>query len=273
MYRRFLLIVVVTISLFACNKNYNSPYMPTPDPVVPSVLLKDVVIPNLPSPYYHFEYDAAGKVAFASFASDFTRYNVLYDGGHIKEMRNNILVNKDRLQYSYDISGRVKTVTYADSTGVVYTIINLAYDGRKLIKLERESKSGAAFVVDKTLTMSYHPDGNLKDLTYHFVPANGQPQRTYTDRFEQYDDKINVDGFGLIHHEFFDHLVLLPEVQLQKNNPRKETRTGDAENYTADYTYTYNDKNAPLTKNGNLVFLTGAHTGEHFNVSTTYSYY
>jgi len=27
----------------------------------PAVLLRDIVIPHLPSPYYHFEYDATGR--------------------------------------------------------------------------------------------------------------------------------------------------------------------------------------------------------------------
>ena len=42
-------------------------------------------------------------------------------------------------------------------------------------------------------------------------------------RFEQYDSGINVDGFDQIHDDFFDHLVLLPGVQLQQSNPGRET--------------------------------------------------
>jgi hypothetical protein len=127
---------------------------------------------------------------------------VVSNGGRISEMKNNILVNKDRLEYSYDNEGRVSTVTYADSTGLAYTKLNLSYEGKKLIEIERERKSGSGFIVDKTLTMSYHPDGNLLDLTYHYLPFNGQPETTYKDRFEQYDNKINVDGFGLIQMNF-----------------------------------------------------------------------
>ena len=272
MYR--LLFVITAFILVSCKKeNYISPDSPFPDPVIPAVLLKNIEIPRLPSPYYHFEYDTAGRVVFVSFASDFTRYNVVYNGGRISEMKNNILVNKDRLQYLYDSEGRISTVTYADSTGLVYTRLNLSYDGKKLIEIDRERKSGSGFIIDKILTMSYHPDGNLLDLTYHYLPFNGQPEATYKDRFEQYDNKINVDGFGLIHNEFFDHLVLLPGVQLQKNNPGKESRTGQAQNYTVDYTYTYNDKNLPLTKKGNLVILSGNNAGQRFETNSIFSYY
>lgn len=268
-YRDLLLLLVTTV-LFSCKKETATP---PPVPPVPLILLKDIVIPNLPSPYYHFEYDAAGKPIFASFASGFFMYDIAYSGDRISEMKNNIIVNKDRLQYFYDNAGNVNAIRYADSNGIVYKRIDLTYDGQKLIKLKREMKSGAGFIIDKTMTMSYYADGNLMDLTYHFSAINGQPEHTYTDRFEQYDNKINVDGFSLLHHEFFDHLVFLPGVQLQKNNPGKETRTGEAWNYTVDYTYTYNDRNLPLTKKGDMLVLTGTDAGKRFGLSSFFSYY
>jgi len=274
MHRRYLLFVMAPFMLVSCKKErYISPVIPPPDLVISTVFLKDVLIPRLPSPYYHFEYNATGKVSFVSFASDFTRYDVIYNGDRISEMRNNIIVNKDRLQYSYDNAGKVGTIVYADSTGLIYTRLNLSYDGKKLIKVERERKSGGSFTIDRILTMSYYPDGNLMELTYHYLPFNGQPDATYKDRFEQYDNKINVDGFGLLHNEFFDHLVLLPGVQLQKNNPGKESRTGNAENYTVNYIYTYNEKDLPLTKKGNLTILTGNNAGQQFETNSVFSYY
>ncbi|HEX3167771.1 MAG TPA: hypothetical protein VHQ93_15990, partial [Chitinophagaceae bacterium] len=111
------------------------------------------------------------------------------------------------------------------------------------------------------------------ELTYHYFAFNGQTDAVFTDRFEKYDNKINVDGFGLLHNEFFDHLVLLPGVQLQKNNPGKETRTGNAENYAVNYIYTYNEKNLPLTKKGNLTILTGNNAGQQFETNSVFSYY
>src|SRR5678815_925792 len=91
------LLIAATV-LFSCKKEKEMPVsVETPSPVA-AVLLKDVVLSNLPSPYYHFEYDTKGKVAFVSFASDFNRYNVIYRQSKISEMKNNILVNKDRLK-------------------------------------------------------------------------------------------------------------------------------------------------------------------------------
>jgi hypothetical protein len=268
---RYLLIVTIVIVFAECKKEkqINYPSASTP----PAALLKEIVIPHLPSPYYHFEYDATGNPNFASFASDFTRYNIIYDAGRIHEMRNDILVNKDRLQYSYDSNGNITSVDYADSTGAVYTKVDLFYSNSKLIKLERARKSGADFVLDKRSTMSYYEDGNLKDITYHYLPFNGQTEAFYTSHFEWYDNKPNPDWFDLIHNEFFDHFFLLPGVQLQKNNPGREIRTGDGTNYTVDYIYNYNEKNFPLNKKGSLLITNGPDAGKRFETNSFYSYY
>ena len=270
-----LLLPFFAILIFAaCKKDKNpGPGDHTPPPTTPPVLLKDIVEAHLPSPYYHFEYDASGKVSFVSFASEFTRYDVIYNGNKIIEMRNNILVNKDRLQYSYDNDGKVGLIKYADSNGVVFKTVQFFYDGPRLIRLDRARKVSAGFVFELTTLLSYFPDGNLKDITYHYLPFEGQPEVQYTLHYDQYDNKLNEGGFGLLHQEFFDHLVFLPGVQIQKNNPGKESLTGDGDNYTVTYTYTYNDRSAPLIKTGDLVFLTGSHAGQHIQVQTTYSYY
>ena len=273
-YKYFVILIAATI-LFSCKKEKGTvDPPPLPPPLTPpTVAIKDIVISRLPSPFYHFEYNAEGKVTFISYASDLFRYDVIYDRDRISEMRNNIIVNKDKLKYFYDNAGRVNTLTYADSTGFVYTRINLTYDGSQLIKLERERKIGADFIVDKTIIMSYHPDGNLLDRTIHRPAIGGQNESRITDRYEQYDNKINAGGFSLLHDEFFDHFVFLPGVLLQKNNPGREARTGDGNNYKVDYTYTYNNFDAPLTRSGDFVFTSGPSTGQRFPLSSTYTYY
>lgn len=268
-----LLFLLLVTALLSCKK-YKTESGPLPPAPPPPLLLKDIVVPRLPSPYYHFEYDSSGKLVFVSFASDFTRYHVSYDAGRLIEMRNDIIVNKDRLEYIYDGAGNLETVVYTDSTGEAYTRVDFVYEGQRIAKIQRQKKSGVDFVIDKTMTMTYHPDGNLFELTYHYLPVNGMTESIYTDRFEQYDNKINVDKFDLVHNESFnDHLVILPGIQLQKNNPGKETRTGDAQNYVVDYTYTYNDRGQPLNKKGSLVFLTGSNAGQRFETNSIYSYY
>jgi hypothetical protein len=236
------------------------------------VLLRDIVIPNLPSPFYHFEYDAAGRVIFASYASDLFRYDIRYDAGRISELQNNILVNHDRLQYVYDDVGRVASVRYVNQSGVVFVALFLSYEGQQLTGLERDRRVEGGFIVDKRMSLSYYADGNLKELTEKLRSPDGT-EATTVDRYEQYDDKTNVDGFSLIHDEFFDHLVLLPQVQLQKGNPGRQVHSGDGINFSVDYSYVYDDRNRPLTKNGDLTMLNGSDAGRRFQIQSTFTYY
>jgi hypothetical protein len=150
----------------------------------------------------------------------------------------------------------------------------LSYDGDRLIGLERDRRVPGGFIIDKTMSMTYDVDGTLKDLTVHRPAIAGlQEEATSVEHFEQYDSGINVDGFGLIHDDFFDHLVLLPGVQLQKGNPRRESRTGDGLNYVVDYTYTYDTQNRPLSKIGALTILNGPDTGRQIQTSSVFTYY
>lgn len=247
---------------------------PTAPPPPPAVQLKDVVIQNLPSPYYHFAYDAAGRVATVSFASGFTMYDVQYDGGRIREMQNDIIVNHDRLVYFYDDAGRVTAINEVDDAGVVFTRLDFSYAGQRLIGLERAKRVTGGFVIDKTMSMTYHPDGNLLELTDHRPAIAGlQPEATTVVRFEDYDNGTNVDGFGLLHNDFFDHLVLLPGVVLQKSNPRREIHTGDGDHLTAEFTYTYDGDNRPLVKSGIATILDGPNAGRQIPLRTEFSYY
>ena len=268
--RRFLFILVVLETFVACKKP-----MENPPPTTSDVLLKDIVEDQWPAPYYHFEYDATSRVSLMSFASDYNRYTVTYSGDRINEIRNNVIENKDRFQYFYNSEGKIELIKYLDSTGTVYKTITLIYDGPRLVKLDHARRTAAGFVPEKTIAMSYYADGNLMDITSNFLPFEGVPGGMGTTHFEQYDNKINVEGFSLIKDELFNHqhLFLLPGVQLQKNNPRKEARTGDGINYTVDYTYTYNDKNAPLTKTGNRLITNSGLAGQRFVSNSSFSYY
>src|SRR5256885_2370386 len=157
-----------TLLLFAALSSCGRDSEPiTAPPPVPTVLLKDIVIDRLPAPFYHFEYDASGKMTVASFASGLTMYDLSYSGGRLSEMRNNILVNKDRLKYFYDNVGRVSEVDYVDATGVIFTRVHFGYHDRQLVEVERERLAASGFVVDKMMFLSYDADGNLFELTEH----------------------------------------------------------------------------------------------------------
>jgi hypothetical protein len=278
-----LVLLIVTTVLFSCQKEKGSlpstttpPSNPPSDPpVATSVMLKEIVIPNLPSPYYHFDYDQSGKVSFVSFASSLRKYDVNYEQGKIGSMVDNIgLGVHEIVKYIYDNAGRVTSVIYVDVTGVNYAQVFYTYQGDKLVRLERQRLLGQELVVNKIMTFSYYDDGNVKEISDHRPEVTGiQGESTTIDRFEQYDNKINVDGFSLMHNDFFDNLVLLPGVQLQKNNPGKETFTGDGLNFAGTYVYTYNDHDLPLTKTGHFTFTSGTDAGQAFVTNSTFSYY
>lgn len=261
----------LTAALVACGGDSG---VTTPPPPQPQVLLKEINVPNLPAPFYHFNYDAAGVITSASFAAGFRVYTMVYDGGRLSEMRNDAVGNLDRVQYLYDDAGRVSGVNYVDANDVVFTHVSLTYDGPRLTGLQRERLFNGEFVVNKTMTFLYYPDGNLLEVAEHFPAIEGlQAESATTDLFDRYDSGINVDAFGLIHDEFFDNWILLPGVRLQNGNPARVTHLGDGDNFTVDYTYTYDDNNRPLLKTGDLLFTTGQDAGQHFQIQSAFSYY
>jgi len=249
-------------------------------PVVPdhvttqSGFLKEIVLKNLPSPYYHFDYDGSGSIQTASFASGEASYTLQHNGNRISEVKNTSLGNKDRLGYVYE-NDKVVLITVTNQAGIVYKRCFLTYDvNGRLEKLEWDLRQeGVGFANQRTLSFSYYADGNLSELIDHRHPITGiQPEAFYIDRFENYDDRINVDGFSLL-HQHNEHLILLPGVKLQKNNPGKNTRLGDGINYVINYTYTYESRNLPTLKKGDAVFTNGSQAGQHFETESVYSYY
>src|SRR5436309_2282423 len=104
--RAAILTTIAALAVLGCSGERTHPTEPGPPPP-PAVLLKDVVIPRLPSPYFHFDYDATGRLTGASYASELTKYDITYAGGRISALTNITLGNRDTLKYFYDDAGRV----------------------------------------------------------------------------------------------------------------------------------------------------------------------
>jgi hypothetical protein len=272
-YRLILSSMALAIIIISCRKDNNNP-ISSPDEPNTKILLKDIIIPHLPSPYYHFEYGSDSLVSKADFASGYYMYDVLYDNGRIGEMRNNIIVNHDTLRYVYDNNGRVMMVNFIDQDNLLKRHVVFTYNAGKVSQIVWDHRTNTGdFMVDRTLTFTYHADGNLKDMTDHRPAVSGAGETNFTTHYDNYDDKINVDDFTLIHDGIHDHLLVLPGLHLQKNNPGKEWVTGITEEYTVNYHFTYNADHTPLLKSGELTFTSGTKAGQKFNVSTSYSYY
>ena len=276
-YNDALRIVTFTLLFISCRKDhFHNPGTPAPPEPVKKILLKDITIPHLPSPYYHFEYNSDSTVTKVDFASGFSIYDVVYSGNKIGEMRNNIFVNHDTLRYLYDNSDKVFMIKFINQANVLYRHVNIAYNGDQVKEIDWDHKEGdVGFLIDRTVTFTYLPDGNVKTITDHRPAQNGSPEYSATTQFEQYDDKINVEDFSLIHDTYHDHLFLLQGFRLQRNNPGKETFSAGPglTAYTVNYTYTYNSDNSPSSKTGDLLFTAGSQSGQRFQTNTFYTYY
>jgi hypothetical protein len=263
---------LVAATLVGCGSDrISGPLLPPPPPA--GTLLKDVVYSRLPSPYYHFEYDDAGKISSATFASGLATYSLHYDGERIRDI-DVAAGTVNTLIYTYDDAGRVAAIRERDPAGANVRLWFFTYAGQQLTTIERDRAVPGGFIIDLTMSFLYSPDGNLLELGQHYPAIEGlQTEMTLVDVFERYDNKVNVDDFDLLHPGFFDKLLLLPGVKLQLNNPGRIVHIGDGDDYTVDFTYTYNDQNRPLTRSGTLIFQTGPDAGSTFAVDATYSYY
>lgn len=270
-----ILLILSIVGLLSCKKEHRPTQVEPPAIPAKHILLKDITIPSLPSPYYYFEYNSDSLVTKIDFASGYTIYDVVYNGNKISEMRNNIIVNHDTLRYSYDNAGKVTLIKFINTANVVYRHAFFAYNGNLIKEIEWDRKqSDGSFFIDRTLSFSFYADGNVKTITDHRPAIAGTDDYTSVKTFEQYDDKINVDDFSLVHDGIHDHLFMLQGFRLQKNNPRKEMLSVNGTDlYTIDYTYTYNNDNTPANKAGNFLYLSGQYAGQRFQTNSFYRYY
>ncbi|HMH23260.1 MAG TPA: hypothetical protein VK563_15855 [Puia sp.] len=267
---RYLLVVSFVMIMVSCHKD---PVVPMDPPTnAPAVKLKDMNVRSLPSPYYHFDYTDSGNIARAGFSGGLAVYDISYAGKDILKMENKA-GNRDRLQYGY-ANGELSAIQIINENGTLYRQCILTYAAsHQLQRLEWEVRDGNGFAPDQTMQFSYYPDGNLKELVNQFHPVGPQTASTSTDRFENYDDKVNADGFSLLQVDQNHHLILLPASGLQRNNPRRNIRTGDGINYQVNYTYTYDAAGRPLVKTGDLLLTNGSDNGKHIETHTDFSYY
>ena len=258
----------------SCHKDPAPKPKPDHPADIAAVRLKDINEPRLPSTFYHFEYNDSGYITNAGFSSGLGIYDLVYIDKRLFQMKMNTLPNKDILQYSY-LNDDVVTINITDKNGVNYRRAHLTYTPtHQLQQLDWELKiADGGFVPEQSLKLVYYSDGNLQDLTTHYFAVGSQTEDIFTDWFENYDDKVNVDAFALLHSDQNHHLYLLPGIKIQLNNPRRNIRTGDGVNYDVNYTYTYDSKGRPVLRSGDLLWQSGSDSGKHFQVSTTFSYY
>lgn len=264
-------IILGTITI-ACHKDPVS--QPQPPVAATALKVKDITEKNLPSPYYHFEYNDTGNITVAGFQSGLRLYDVNYNEKDIESMENTTdPANKIRLEYEYR-NGDLFVVRVKDKNGVTFRHCIFSFSPtHQLQQLDSDIAEGTiGFLQEQTLTFSYYPDGNVKQIVTHNYAVGAQTEATYTDTFEDYDTHLNPDGFSLLHTSNHE-LILMPGLKFQINNPRRVIRTGESVNYEIEYTYTYDGKGRPTVKTGDLKFNSGPNTGQHFETRSTFSYY
>ena len=132
-------------------------------------------------------------------------------------------------------------------------------------------ETGADSVLMRKVELSYFDDGNL--AAYDDYRNFGvQVEWLQKVAFSNYDEGINTDGFGLL-KDFFDNLLVLPQVRLQRNNPGASTITGLMNDYTISYVYQYDNNTLPVSKITDMQQTRGSESGARHTFTTQFTYY
>ena len=272
-------LVVILLSVSIGCKKYDDPLTPDQPPLplpiddIRTVLLKDIDAQSLPGPFYHFTYDSLHYVNQIDFASGFAIYDVEYKNRRVSKMTNRI--NENIFLYHYS-NNRVSEITeFSGSTMNKTFSYRLSYNSlNQLSQVDWifYSNNGAIDTVKKEV-LTYLPDGNLAAMAHYYSTAPGQPlQLSSRDEFSDYDNQVNVDDFSVLKHDFFAAYLFLPQVRLQKNNPRRQHIISNENEYDIVYSYQYQN-GLPVSKTGIVTQKRGTVIEAPKTVTTQFSYY
>ena len=113
-------------------------------------------------------------------------------------MKSIVASTKISTTYQYDNSGKLSFVRINSEDGS--TVLKrgfLTYDNQNRLKeIEWELNTTAGFALQRALSFTYHSDRNVAERRdrRHLIEGK-QTEALFVERYEQYDDKLNVDGF------------------------------------------------------------------------------
>jgi hypothetical protein len=265
-------IIAICVLVHSCKKTGEQQEVPPPDPPGSKIgLLKDVVAQHLPSPLYHFDYTDSGVTTGINFASGFYIYQLSYLDKRLDQMVN--LPNNNALHYTYK-NGSVTSIREVRPNNSIVWHYTFAYNNNNQVKEIRwnlASKSGADSLLYRKVLLSYNGDGNLQRYIDYRDITGKSLDWIQTVEYKNYDQGKNVDDFSVL-KEFHDHLLYLPGVRLQKNNPKTVLITGVQNDYEITNTWTYQN-GVPVSKSAKVKQTKGSDAGNEIVVGTTYSYY
>ncbi|WP_336515568.1 hypothetical protein [Pollutibacter soli] len=255
----------------SCRKDDDQGQAPPP-PKVGQPLLKEIIIQNLPSPYFRFDYNSDSSAKEISFASGLSTWSVEYDNKKIKSLTN--LKQPSKLFYFYSGSNVTRIRTDNVLSGKTEWANHFQYDNfNRLIKITwyQYASNGTDSVKFRETKFNYTKDFNLSGYEQFGRQDNGSFVLVATASYTNYDAGNNVDGF-VIYKQFFEDFLYLPNVRLQLNNPRKQFLKTGVNEYQVEYTYQYNNDN-PRTKRTKITQTKGSQAGTTTESLTQYSYY
>lgn len=269
----FLLLIIVATG---CKKKDHLLDALSPKPILDdarTVLLKDIQAQRLPSPYFHFEYDSFHYVKRVSFASDFLVYNVDYENKRVKKMAN--IMNGSALMYNYTNAQVSEINEVSGVTGKLVFTYRFMYNTDNQLKQVfwyQYQLSGDPYLL-KRADLVYHSDGNLASIDWYSALSTEPLSWSSREEFSDYDNKVNVDNITLLKgFYFFDSYLFLPQVKLQKNNPRKEHIISPVNEYDISNSYEYQN-DLPVTKFSLVNQTKGGNGQGPIQVSEQFSYY
>ena len=273
MAHKTLIAVAIIIAIASACKKHPVNLTPVEPPVkdTKTVRLKEVVEPGLSTPYFKFSYTDSGYVSDINFADGLFIYSLSYKHGRIDKMVNTRLNEVFTYYYS---TGNVSYVTLHNNAGVKLRSYKLTYNNdRRLTEANYYVFPGSTTdsLNERRVLLQYDAKGNLVKNEDYRTSGNQPLALSTVTQYAQYDNGTNTDDVYLL-KDFMSHLLYLPQVKFQKNNPGVVTIQNLSTDYRIDYTYSY-DNNLPVTKSGRMEQTRGADAGKVFNFTNTYSYY
>jgi hypothetical protein len=276
---KFILTLIISIcTLFhACKKDTDQPNPPKHDPpyeyYTRNVKVKDVNIERLPSPFFHFEYDPFGLAKRIDFASGFYVYDLKYDDRKLLKMTN--IINNNTLEYTWT-ADKVTDIRERRTSGVQlwhYVFMYNADNQVREIRWYQMGPNANDSLLARKVVLAYGSDGNLSRYD-DYRNSSGTPgpvEWSHAEEFSNFDDGVNVDDIGIM-KDFFDHVLFLPNIRFQVNNPQNVRYTSVQNDYDISYDWTYNNK-LPVSKRTTFLQTRGTDAGRTIVGSTNYSYY
>jgi hypothetical protein len=268
-------IILICASFHACKKT-DGPEGPPPLPEEPHTKvgrLKEITAEHLPNPYFAFDYTDDGVTTDISFASGFFIYKLSYANGRLDRMVNQF--NGNALVYHYT-NGKVTTIRDIRPDNTVLWNYSFDYDVQNQLKEVRWYRftgdpGNADSLLFRKVELFYHSDGNLwRYDDYRDITGAGL-EWSQRAEYADFDSARNVDDFSIL-KEFFDNLLYLPGVRLQRNNPRNEYLINAENDFEITNTWQYND-GVPVSKSARVRQTRGSDAGRDVTVGKTYTYY